>query len=177
MCAAHLFLLHVLVIIRITHDVYCANLKAKLQFMFILILNDWTLPVWISVYRKCWLTIAINLFSSWRVQLLKLIMIPDNRLFFSTSRILKHATPLKPLLTHHLWRSDISLKLCEKFEFQRLHLEIKWVKFLINVNRKWSNFEAGDLLWLYFKKNFLCKCIWLIRALLQLIVQEWQEPV
>lgn len=40
MCAAHLFLLHVLVIIRITCNVYCANLKAKLQFMFILILND-----------------------------------------------------------------------------------------------------------------------------------------
>ncbi len=42
-CAAHLFLLHVRVII--TCDVYCANLKAKLQFVFILIQNNWTLVI------------------------------------------------------------------------------------------------------------------------------------
>lgn len=35
---AHLFLLHVLIIIRIACDVYCIKLKAKLQFMYILTL-------------------------------------------------------------------------------------------------------------------------------------------
>lgn len=128
-CAAHLFLLHVLVIIRIACDVYCVNMKAKLQCMFIHILNNWTLPVWRSVYRTFWLTIAKNLFSSLfeKYNCKNELRFPITGLFFSTCWILKHATLLKPLLTHHLRRSDISLKLCEKFEFQRTRLSSQFI--------------------------------------------------
>lgn len=112
-CAAHIFLLDVWVII--TCDVYCANLKAKLQFVFILILNNWTLPVWLSVNRKFWLTWNKPVQQLiWRVQLLKWITIPDNRLFSLNKQNFKTCNSSKTLTDSSLMKKGYITQIVQK---------------------------------------------------------------